>query len=379
MNAELFLVAQLLENAIKPEDVFGKLEGNQAEALRIAYRSLTKVAHPDRYRDAQDQAMAEQAFRLLQKWFRTAEEKITCRTYGQEHPSSSAPAPMLVHNRKHTYLVQAAPFAQGDLCNLYPCTHTFDGKEAAAIFKVARQPGDNDLVENEATTLKNLASSPEYKQFHTYVPQLVDTFGYRDPSSSGPRRVNVLAFAEGQYSSLVDVRASYTQGIQPKDMAWMWRRLLIALGFAHTCGIIHGAVLPSHVLLQPEQHGLVLIDWSYAVSNPTTGDYIPAIVTEYQAWYPQEVLSKEPPSPGTDLYMGAMCMIYLLGGDPVTGAMPESTPKRIQSFFRGVVLKKPSQRPQDALALLDEFTDLIQRLWGPRTFREFSMPKKERF
>ena len=124
-------------------------------------------------------------------------------------------------------------------------------------------------------------------------------------------------------------------------MAWMWRRLLIALGFAHTCGMIHGAVLPSHVLIQPEQHGLVLIDWSYAVSNPATGDYIPAIVTEYQAWYPAEVLAKEPPSPSTDLYMGAMCMIYLLGGDPVTGAMPESTPKRIQSFFRGVALKKP--------------------------------------
>ena len=93
MNAELSLVAQLLENATRPEDVFGKLEGNQAEALRRAYRSLTKVAHPDRYRDAQDQAMAESAFRALQKWFRTAEEKITCGTYGQEQPVKFSTSP----------------------------------------------------------------------------------------------------------------------------------------------------------------------------------------------------------------------------------------------------------------------------------------------
>ncbi len=376
MNAELSFVAQVLEQARQPEDVFGKLEGNQAEALRGAYRSLTKVAHPDRYRDAQEQALAEQAFRTLQKWARTAEEKITLGTYGQEQPASSSPAAALVQHRKQSYLVQTAPFAQGDVCNLYHCTHIFDGKETAAIFKVARQPADNDLVANEAAVLQHLASSQEYKQFHAYIPQVVDTFDYRDPSSPAPRRVNVLAFEAGQYFSLQEVRAHYPQGVDPKDMAWMWRRLLIALGFAHACGVIHGALLPTHVLIQPEQHGLVLIDWSYAVSNATMGEHIPAIASAYQAWYPPEVLAKETPTASTDLYMGALCMIYLLGGDPVTGVMPESTPKRIQSFFRGVALQKPAQRPQKALALLDEFTDVIQQLWGPRAFRAFFMPKK---
>jgi hypothetical protein len=159
-------------------------------------------------------------------------------------------------------------------------------------------------------------------------------------------------------------------------MAWMWRRLLIVLGFAHACGVIHGAVLPTHVLIQPEQHGLALVDWSYAVSDPEMGEHIPAISSAYQAWYPPEVLAKETPTTSTDLYMGAACMLYLLGGDPVTGVVPESTPQRIQSFFRGVALKKPAQRPQNALALLDEFNDLIQQLWGPRAFRAFVMPMK---
>src|SRR6185437_13616022 len=215
MNAELSFVAQLLEQARQPEDVFGKLEGNQAEALRGAYRSLTKVAHPDRYHDAQDQALAEQAFRTLQKWLRTAEEKVTCGTYGQAQPASSASAPLLVQHRKQSYLVQAAPFAQGDVCNLYQCTQVFNGKETAAIFKVARQPADNDLVAHEAEVLQQLAADQEYKQFHAYVPQLVDTFDYRDPSSPAPRRANVLAFETGQYFSLQEVRAHYPQGVDP--------------------------------------------------------------------------------------------------------------------------------------------------------------------
>ena len=54
-------------------------------------------------------------------------------------------------------------------------------------------------------------------------------------------------------------------GVDPRDAAWMWRRLLVALGFAHRAGVLHGAVLPEHVLIHPGEHGLVLVDWCYSV------------------------------------------------------------------------------------------------------------------
>jgi serine/threonine protein kinase len=377
MDAELQLVAQLLENARKPEDIFGKLDGHQADALRASYRLLTKVAHPDHYTDPQDQAVAENAFRALQKWHASAEDKIKSSAYGLDDALHSTNEPtVLVRNRKRDYLVQGTPFAQGDLCNLYQCRFVLNGKETDGIFKVARNSDDNDLVSNESYILKQLASSKEYEQFHAYVPQLIDSFDYRDSTSRQPRRVNVLALAEGPYYSLKEVRAAYPQGIDAKDMAWIWRRLLIVLGFAHMSNVFHGAVLPTHILIQPDNHGLVLIDWSYALFEPAPDEYIPAISTEYKDWYPPEVLAKEPPQPGTDIYLSALCMLYLLGGDAVKGTIPESVPKRIQSFFRGTTLKGPAQRPQDALRLLDEFTDLIESLWGPRKFREFYMPKK---
>ena len=33
----------------------------------------------------------------------------------------------------------------------------------------------------------------------------------------------------------------------------MWRRLLVAVGAAHRAGVIHGAVLPEHVMIHPPE------------------------------------------------------------------------------------------------------------------------------
>src|SRR5262249_46801672 len=129
-------------------------------------------------------------------------------------------------------------------------------------------------------------------------------------------------------------------------------------------------------LIQPENHGLVLIDWSYAIRDSGNFETIPAISMAYEQWYPAEVLARELPKSGTDLYMSAECMIYLLGGDPTAGTIPDTVPTRVQTFLRGTALKKQAQRPQNALVLLDEFTGLCESLWGPRKFREFYMPKK---
>jgi hypothetical protein len=44
------------------------------------------------------------------------------------------------------------------------------------------------------------------------------------------------------------VKEAYPRGIDAKDMAWIWRRVLLALDFAHTNKVIHGSVLPTHYL-----------------------------------------------------------------------------------------------------------------------------------
>jgi hypothetical protein len=59
----------------------------------------------------------------------------------------------------------------------------------------------------------------------------------------GRRHANLIGRLTG-FHSLAEVRAAFPAGIDPQDAAWMWRRLLVAVGAAHRAGVIHGAVLP---------------------------------------------------------------------------------------------------------------------------------------
>ena len=158
-------------------------------------------------------------------------------------------------------------------------------------------------------------------------------------------------------------------------MAWIWRRLLIALGYAHDRAVVHGAVLPTHVLVHPEAHGLLLIDWTASVLDaPVTGAHVTAISPAYEAWYPLAVLARKPPTPAVDVEMGLRCMAYLLGGDPLTGALPPTVPAQLQTYLRGALRTAAVQA--DARQLYRDFADLLAALWGARRFIPFTMPAR---
>ncbi|MFD0822454.1 serine/threonine protein kinase, partial [Micromonospora zhanjiangensis] len=141
-----------------------------------------------------------------------------------------------------------------------------------------------------------------------------------------------------------------------------WRRLLVALGLAHRAGVVHGAVLPDHVLIEPDDHGLVLVDWCYAAVHPD--GTVPALVPAYAHWYPPEVPQRRPVGPGTDLAMAARCM---------TALMADRAPRALWAFATGCSAARLAARPDDAWRLLGELDDLLERLYGPRTFRPFHL------
>jgi hypothetical protein len=364
-QAELERISRILERATTPEDVFGQMTGTSEEMLeagRTLFRQLAKVLHPDLYTGTAQWAQANLAFTQLARFWEQARTKIASGTYGTQ----SAFTPFLLQTSTTTYTVERL-LARGDICALYVGYAKGPGSR---ILKIPLQPGDNDLPANEARILKHLQASPDYAQLRHFVSQLVESFAYQEKSSGITRQINVLEHIDGLHS-LKEVCTVYPRGIDPRDMAWIWRRLLVALGFAHASGVIHGAVLPTHILLQPREHGVVLIDWSYAVRE---GELISAISGEYRPWYPAEVFAHEEPLPGLDIFMAACCMFNLLGGDPLKQTLPASVPKPLASYLQRCTLAHPGQRPQDARLLLSEFDALIARLWGPRTFREFVMP-----
>lgn len=236
------------------------------------------------------------------------------------------------------------------------------------MLRITRDPRNNDLAANEVRVLQLLGSSRDWAKLSPYFPNMFDAFIYDDNLSH--RQAAIFEEYKGWYC-MQDVQRRYPNGIDPRDMAWIWRRVLVALGFAHTNSVIHGAVLPPNIWIQPEQHGLMLMNWFQAVLAET-GENFPHIDPDFAAWYPPDVASHEAPIFGTDISMSAKCMIHLLGGDAEGNTIPDSVPREMRMFLKGSVL--PGNRtPQDAWALLQEFDDLLQRLWGDRKFHPFQM------
>lgn len=323
MNAELELIATRLKEAQRPEDVFGSAK----DCVKRNYHALAKKVHPDLFAADEDKLLAHQAFAQLIEWFEQAEEKVLFGIYGRRTPQ------VMLETRQYTYCIDDVPTPDG-IFNVYPCRFDEGGRLRVATLKLVRDPHQNGLAQNELTALRTLVAAPEADKFSAYFPRLIESFLYQD--ARGEHQAGIFEQAQGWYS-LEDVRRSYPSGVDAKDMAWMFRRLLAALGFAHRNGVFHGAVSPQNIWILPEDHGLMLKGWECSVSHSA--------------------------NPGADILAAVQSMLFISGGE---------LDKPIQLFFRGSSL--PGKRaPQDAWALMKEFDELIARLWGRRTFRPFLM------
>lgn len=295
------------------------------------YRELVAVLHPDRTAnvDATQREAATAAF-------------VTLTIRWQACGTTTVNGYVL---REPTYT--------GDIAGLYDVGEN-------RLLKLPRDPANNDLMLREQVALRRIerAGDPRYLP---YVPRLVESFRHRDGATGDEHRVSVLAAVPGLHS-LAEVMRRRPDGLDPRDAAWMWRRLLVALGLAHRAGVVHGAVLPEHVLIEPEAHGLVLIDWCYAVVD--RDDTVPALVPAYADWYPAEVRERRPAGPGTDIAMAARCMSALMGA---------AAPRALRAFADGCRAPRLASRPDDAWRLLGELDELLERLYGPRTFRPFHL------
>jgi|SRR5271166_373576 len=372
-------------HAKSPEDIFGLIGGatpdDQKHALNTLYRRLAMVLHPDKHAGSAYADLASRLFSELNVWKSEADAKIDVGTYGNGKPHEPPPAPVTIHPQviktgKRQYTVTSL-FAQGDLADLYSCTYAEDGKDHHVIFKIAQSAADNDLLENEGKVLTAVypPKQPEEK-FFRLLPKLYDTFVLR--SGGVNRRVNVLQQAEG-HVSLAEVFKAYPKGVDFRDMVWMFKRCLMGLGFVHQKGVVHGAVLPTHLLVHPTDHGAKIVDWCYSVPGDATRDAskrgaIKAISKAYRGFYPPEVLAKKPATAQTDVFMLAKCMVQLLGGDVATNQMPDSVPKPLRAFFGGCLLENQARRPDDAWKLHEELDELLQRLVGKPRYRALVMP-----
>ncbi|GGS96440.1 hypothetical protein GCM10010156_63280 [Planobispora rosea] len=337
----------LVNAATDPEDLFS---GDNPER---AYRRLARLLHPD----LASRPDAAAAFVKL------------ARLWAARH--GSAGRPRVITTRRGTHRITGI-HRRGATAVLYRT-------DEDTLVKLVRNPADNDLVRREAEALRVIEREGD-PLLLPYVPRLVESFRYR--SGGVERQANVISRVPDGFLTLAEI-ARRRSPLDPRDAAWIWRRLLVAIGAAHRAGVVHGAVFGHHVLVHPIEHGLVLIDWSQSVP---LGTPLTALVTRHRDDYPPGVLAREPATETLDIRLATHCVATLMGhrtGRPAapgghgpadgTGSTPPGAPSgtpsgvpaRMRAFIRGSLLSPP----RDAWGLLAELDELLDDLYGPRRYR----------
>lgn len=173
--------------------------------------------------------------------------------------------------------------------------------------------------------------------------------------------VLVMSFVEGK---TLDKIIEKHHALHPEEVCWITQRLLNALHYLHSKGVIHGDVKPSNVIVQPHEHNAVLVDCGLASLRPTSATkavgYTPVFVAP-------EITQGKPPIPESDLYCLGLTMIYALGGDPIAKMTPENVPKQLQHFCDQLVQYDPMDRPNwEKCDLVSKLSDIRLEVFGRR-------------
>lgn len=367
ISDELRQISAQLTRALQAEDVFG-LPGAGASkeelvaGVKRAFLRLSHIVDPDFYpQDAEARTAAGAAFLKLKAFYAEAMQKIEAGTYG----ASSVPnaergqGGAVITTAAHTYRIDS-PIAQGDLSSVY--AGEMQPENVKIVVKVAEDPADNDLLMNELKTLRYLATEPG--PYGKHLPQVIEDIRTQDQ-----RAGIIMSFVDG--FDLNQIREKFPAGIADRHIIWIFRRTLSVLGYAHSKGVVHGNIEPTHILVSPPDHNVFLIDWAYSVYKPAaTGQGFRAVNEKFSA---PEVRERKPPLPQSDLFSVGKCMIYLLGGNIETNELPPAVDERIAKFIQFFVRESAQQRPGDAWAMYHELDDLREKVFGPHQFIEFKM------
>lgn len=230
------------------------------------------------------------------------------------------------------------------------------------VVKVVRDDHDADLLQNEIDVLTLLSNSQERGSHHfrRLIPEpifsgLVELRGRTHP-------VAVYRYRAGFERTLSDVARVYRSGLDPRHGVWIWRRTLELLGWLHSEGIVHGAPLADHLLLDAAQHGVMLLGFSCAALLES-GIPLRGVHSASRPFYPRETLQGRPLDRQTDLTVVARSIRHPL--HDATKRDVGKSPDPIAALLDCYADEPASHWPtHDALELSDLVGEAALRVYG---------------
>lgn len=357
---DLLSINAKLHSAQTAYDIFGMLQGDDIDdklsQLKSIYRNMAKLTHADLFTLNNEKQVAHEAFITLSKWYDLAVNEIKFGNYGKR-PEVRIDTP------KHNYIIFNILFSD-------EIADTFLGRDVKTgedlYIKIVRNRKNNDLINNEINTLKKIQAHTGnlFKLISHHINPIIDVFEVEGKQAIVFKQIK-------NFVSLLEITQIYPNGINPKDMAWMFRRLLAAQGILHEIGLVYGNVFLPNFFICPEDHNGKLTNF---IASVPTNSTVKIINKNYLDYYPYEILNSSKVSSSTDIYIAAKCMVKLLGGNVKTKELPSEIPKKVKGFLRACMIENMFYRPQNSLDVHEEFGHTLNEVWK-RGFHPFSLKK----
>ncbi len=234
--------------------------------------------------------------------------------------------------------------AEGGFGITYEAEHQHIGERSCIKQCKEISPAATEILKQETRALWNLS--------HYGIPAMRDFLELDDGSNA-----LVTSWIEGPtLEKLVETHGR----IDPENVAWMTERLLNTLGYLHYHGVVHGDIKPQNIIVQPESHIVVLVDFGLAMVKPTSKSGSKGYT---EVFSPPEQLAGKTMVPGSDLYSLGMTMLYALNGG-VEGVqkrhVPAAVPDPMVSFIKQLIVQDVLHRPRNAAKLYEGFPSLRQ-------------------
>jgi serine/threonine-protein kinase len=231
--------------------------------------------------------------------------------------------------------------AEGGFGTTYKAEHLIS--RCPVCIKHAHQISDADekLLLAEAKTCWDLR--------HWGIPAMRDIIRFPDDSLG-----LVMSYVPGPTLGQL-VEDKYKNGVEPEHVAWITERILNILKYLHLHGVVHGDVKPQNIIIQPEEHTVVLVDYGLSAVKPKRTDGAKGYTPLFAAPEQQKggVLLPE-----ADFYGLGMTMIFALGGDielvKVPGTTPDGLVGLIKRFIKREVLSRPNWDEEDLCDTIKE-------------------------
>ena len=341
--SELSHVHEIIDNATSLQDIFGtdpnKIGPRFCDLITVLQQFLPR-----------EQTTAGK----LGIFYDRAKEAVANGTYEQSIPLYDE----VRFKVSGSECVLKKPLTKTPVANEYYGTYiATDGTEREAVIKMANSANEaarkanSDALRTEARTLKELWKDREEPNLR-HLPELLSQFAY------STFQVNVLSSVPGYDMYKIQFSPYHIGGMSDIHIAWVMNRILTTLGFVHDSGFIHGGLTPKCLIVTPEDHNVTITDWTHAVRAGGK------IIDRHPIYNPAD----EDPTPSTDLFALGKCIIYLSGGDPVTGRINSQLPDEFRSLLKWMILESPLQRPRDAYALSKDLREIRSSLHGVRRF-----------